>query len=64
VIGASRPLRIGMIGAGMVTQHHLAAWSEIPDAEVVAIADPDRSRAEARAQAFDIAHASATPAPC
>lgn len=52
----SPPLRIGLIGAGWVTQHHLAAWRQLaPRAQVVAIADPSRGRAAERAQAFGIA---------
>lgn len=47
-------LRVGLIGAGMVSGHHLAAWAEIPQAVVVAIADPDQSRARQRADTFRI----------
>jgi len=37
----NEPLRIGLIGAGMVSRHHLIAWAAIPDrAKVVAVADP------------------------
>ena len=49
------PLRVGLIGAGWVTQHHLAAWQrEAVRARVVAIADPSLSHAQSRADAFDI----------
>lgn len=48
-------LRIGLVGAGMVSTHHLRAWSEIAGAQVVAIADPDRSRLAAQAERFHIA---------
>ena len=52
----NKQLRIGLIGAGWVTQHHLAGWHrESARAQVVAIADPSRTHAEARAQAFGIA---------
>jgi predicted dehydrogenase len=52
----NKPLRIGLIGAGWVTQHHLAGWQrEAARATVVAIADPSRPNAESRAQAFGIA---------
>jgi D-apiose dehydrogenase len=48
-------MKIGLIGAGWVTQHHLAAWrSHFPRAKVVAIADPSAERALERARAFDI----------
>ncbi len=50
-------LRIGLIGAGWVTQHHLTAWRALAGrARVVAIADPDRAKAQDRAAAFGIAH--------
>lgn len=48
--------RIGLIGAGWVTQHHLAGWQALAGrARVVAIADPARDKAQARADAFGIA---------
>lgn len=48
-------LRIGLIGAGWVTQHHLAGWQrEAARARVVAIADPSLANAQARAEAFGI----------
>lgn len=49
------PLRVGLIGAGWVTQHHLRGWQQIADtARVVAIADPSREKAQARALEFGI----------
>lgn len=48
-------LRVAVAGAGMVSAHHLAAWRNCADAEVVAIADPDHARAEGRAREFNIA---------
>ncbi len=47
-------LRIGLVGAGMVSQHHLSAWGKVPAAEVVAIADPDAGRARDRAREFGV----------
>lgn len=48
-------LRVAMIGAGWVTQHHLPAWALLrPAVHVVAIADPDRAAREARAAHFAI----------
>ena len=47
-------LRIGFAGAGAISQYHLTGWSELADASVVAICDPDESRARAKAQAFNI----------
>jgi len=52
---ASRVLRVGLIGAGWVTQHHLAGWQrEVGRARVVAVADPSAAHAQARASAFGI----------
>jgi D-apiose dehydrogenase len=51
----NKPLRIGLIGAGMVSRHHLIAWADIPDqAKVVAIADPSKDNAGRRAAEFGI----------
>jgi D-apiose dehydrogenase len=50
-----RLLRVGLVGAGWVTQHHLAAWRrEVSRARVVAIADPSSVNAQTRAAEFDI----------
>jgi predicted dehydrogenase len=51
----SARLRVGLAGAGWVTQHHLAAWRCLSDkAVVVAIADPVEAQATARATEFGI----------
>jgi D-apiose dehydrogenase len=51
----NKPLRVGLIGAGMVSRHHLIAWSEIAEqARVVAIADPSHDNAARRATEFGI----------
>lgn len=49
-------LRVGLVGAGMISAYHLIAWSRVPEAKVVAIADPDVSRAAARAAEFGVPH--------
>ena len=49
------PLRVGLVGAGMISRHHLIGWSRADDARVVAICDPVLARAEDRARAFAIA---------
>jgi predicted dehydrogenase len=52
----NKPLRIGLIGAGMVSRHHLMAWAEIAgQARVVAVADPSHDNAARRAEEFGIA---------
>jgi D-apiose dehydrogenase len=51
----NKPLRVGLIGAGMVSRHHLIAWAELADqARVVAIADPSEANAARRAGEFSI----------
>ena len=51
----NQPLRIGLIGAGMVSRHHLIAWASISDqARVVAVADPSSENAARRASEFEI----------
>lgn len=50
----SAPLKVGVAGAGMVSRHHLIAWSRCADAQVVAIADPDVAAARRRAEEFAI----------
>jgi len=51
----NKPLRIGLIGASMVSRHHLMAWAEIADqACVVAVADPSGENAARRATEFGI----------
>src|SRR3954454_9592693 len=50
------PLRIGLVGAGMVSRHHLIAWASIADqARIVALADPSADNAARRADEFKIA---------
>lgn len=40
--GARRPLRAGVVGLGMMGRNHVRVWDEqIPDVELVAVADPD-----------------------
>jgi D-apiose dehydrogenase len=56
-------LRIGMIGAGWVTQHHLNAYKQLSErAQVVAIADPAAEARNRRAEAFAIPTAYASAA--
>lgn len=50
----SKPLRVAVAGAGMVSGHHLPAWRSLADVEVAAICDIDPAQARARAEAFGI----------
>jgi len=47
-------LRIAIAGAGMVTRHHLKAWSRLPEVEVVAIYNRTLDKALSRAKEFGI----------
>jgi predicted dehydrogenase len=51
----NKPLRIGLVGAGMVSRHHLIACADIADhASVVAVADPSPENAARRVAEFGI----------
>jgi D-apiose dehydrogenase len=47
-------LRAALIGCGFISQQHIRAWQASPDAELVAVCDANRARAEERAQQFGI----------
>jgi D-apiose dehydrogenase len=53
------PLRAAVIGAGSIATHHIVAWREIPDVEIVAVADIDHAKARefASRHGIDPAHA-------
>ena len=52
----STPIRVALAGAGMISHYHLIAWRNagLSRVKVVAVYDPDRARAEARARDFGI----------
>jgi len=54
VVSGRARLRIGFAGAGAISQYHLTGWSQMSDAQVVALCDIDPSRARAKADAFAI----------
>lgn len=45
----SRPLRVGILGAGTIATIHAANLDQLPQARLVAVADPDTARATALA---------------
>lgn len=47
-------LRVAVAGAGNISAYHLAAWRRRRDVDLVAICDPVRERARARAESFAI----------
>lgn len=41
------PLRIGLAGCGGIARRHIAAWAQVPEAQLVALAEPDATRLRA-----------------
>jgi 2-alkyl-3-oxoalkanoate reductase len=55
----SKHFRVGLVGAGYVSEFHIKALNRLPHVRIAGIADLDESRAKAAAQRFGIAsHAS------
>ncbi len=54
-------MRAALVGAGMISLFHLRAWEAASGAEIVAICDIDRDKAEARAREFGIERAYTDP---
>ena len=50
----SEKVRIGMIGCGLFGESHLQAYRAVPAAEIRAVYDVDRSRAEEAARVFSV----------
>lgn len=48
------PLRIGLVGAGMISRHHLLGWQRCQRARVVAVVDPNLAAARDRAREFGV----------
>src|SRR5690606_29948774 len=44
------PMKIGMIGCGVISRQYLESFDRLPDVQLVAVADLDRVRAEAAAE--------------
>ncbi|MEX2160146.1 MAG: Gfo/Idh/MocA family oxidoreductase [Dehalococcoidia bacterium] len=49
-------IRIGIVGSQFVAKLHAEGFARVPDAEVVAVASPDRAHAEAFAQQHGVAN--------
>ena len=54
LVETNKPLRVGLVGAGYVSSHHLRALKSIKDVEVVGIADSNFKRAQQVALKFDV----------
>ncbi|HET9715218.1 MAG TPA: Gfo/Idh/MocA family oxidoreductase [Pseudolabrys sp.] len=46
VASAERPLRVGVVGVGIMGSNHARVFAGLPNTELVAVADPDRRQAE------------------
>ena len=52
---SSRPLRVALAGAGMISWYHLTAWRKLGRrVQLVAVCDPDVDKANRRAREFGI----------
>lgn len=47
-------MRVGIVGAGNISQFHLEALSRVPNAQVIGVVDLDQKQAAERASHFDI----------
>jgi predicted dehydrogenase len=51
----TKPLKVALAGAGMISRYHLIAWRKLGErVRVVAVCDPDVDKAAARAAEFSI----------
>lgn len=54
IIDTSKKIKVGIIGTGWIAESHFYAYSEMPDVEIVALADLIPGKAEKFAEKFDI----------
>ncbi|WP_214629249.1 Gfo/Idh/MocA family protein [Paenibacillus agaridevorans] len=52
----SKPVRIGVIGAGSISEMHLGSYNKNKDAAIVAVCDLKEERAKAKAEKYGIPH--------
>src|SRR5918911_1358165 len=48
--------KVGVIGVGQIGKHHVAGYAEMPDVEVVAVADVNGAEAQRVAEQHGIKH--------
>jgi 2-alkyl-3-oxoalkanoate reductase len=56
-------MRIGIVGCGMISGHHLRAAGAYPNCDIVGLVDRDVARARAQAKSFGVKHVFETLAP-
>jgi UDP-N-acetylglucosamine 3-dehydrogenase len=59
--GEARPLRVGVIGVGVMGSNHARVFSTVPGVELVAVADPDAKQADFVARTLGCAAVSDFP---
>lgn len=59
-MSASGPMKVGIVGAGVISDQYLRALTSYPDIEVVGIADLDHARAAEQAAAYGVGWSGAT----
>src|SRR5258706_9576672 len=53
----SKPLKVALAGAGMISWYHLIGWRNLGErVRLVAVCDPDAAKAAKRAEEFSIPH--------
>src|SRR5262245_9379390 len=55
VASADRPLRVGVVGVGVMGSNHARVFAGMPGTELVGVVDPDRKQAEFVARALGCA---------
>ena len=51
---ASQPIRVGLVGAGYISEYHVMALRALPGVVLAGICDLDRTRASRIAERFGI----------
>ena len=49
-----KPIRFGLVGCGVISGTHAAAIAALPDAELVAVSDEHKARAEKLAAKYKV----------
>ncbi|NQT87611.1 Gfo/Idh/MocA family oxidoreductase, partial [bacterium] len=52
----SKSIKLGIIGVGQIGKSHVRNYQDVPDCEIVAIADLNKAEGKRVAAEFDIPH--------
>src|SRR5690242_15920174 len=50
------PMKVGIVGSGLISGHHLRAVSNYANCQIVGIADRELARAQVQAERFKVPH--------